>query len=234
MFQALGLHLLDAQGHDLPHGGAALAHLARIDETQLDQRLALCSIVVACDVTNPLCGPKGASAVYGPQKGATPEIVAELDGALAHYADIIEHDLRREVRDIPGAGAAGGLGAGLLAFTAAILQPGAAIVLEETRLEEHLRHADLVITAEGRLDGQTAYGKSVGAVAVLAKKYRLPVLAIAGGLGDGYETLYDHGIDGITVLPDCPMSLEHAMTNAAELARGATARMLRIYKVGKL
>ncbi|HEX7737717.1 MAG TPA: glycerate kinase, partial [Ktedonobacteraceae bacterium] len=232
MAQALGARLLDAQGNDLPDGGAALARLARIETDLLDPRLRACTFEVACDVNNPLCGQTGASAVYGPQKGATPEMVAELDAALAHYAHIIERELGKSVRDVAGAGAAGGLGAGLLAFLNAVLRPGAQIVLEATRLEEQLQNADLVITAEGRLDSQTAYGKSVGAVAALAKKYHLPVLAIAGGLGDNYQEVYQLGIDGLAVLPSGPMTLDEAMHNAARLASETTERALRLYRAG--
>ncbi len=232
MAQALGAHLLDTRGNELPVGGAALAQLARIEIRQLDTRLASCTCAVACDVNNPLCGTTGASALYGPQKGATPEMVAELDAALAHYAQIVERDLGRTVLTIPGAGAAGGLGAGLLAFLNATLRPGAQIVLEAVRLEEQLRAADLVITAEGRLDSQTAYGKSVGAVAKMAKKYHLPVLAIAGGLGDDYRELYQLGIDALAVLPSGPMTLSEAMQNAASLTSETTERALRIYRAG--
>jgi glycerate kinase len=232
MAQALGAHLLDAQGAELPAGGAALARLAHIEIAGLDPRLQECVFEVASDVTNPLCGPTGASAVYGPQKGATPAMVAELDAALAHYAEIIERDLGLAVREQPGAGAAGGLGAGLLAFLPATLRPGAQIILDAVRLEEQVRAADLVITAEGRLDSQTAYGKSVGAVAALAKKYHLPVLAIAGGLGDRYQEIYALGIDGIAVLPSGPMSLDEAMQRAARLTSETTERMLRIFQVG--
>src|SRR5579883_365776 len=176
MAQALGALLLDDNGKELPPGGAALARLSSVSVAGLDSRLQESSVLVACDVSNPLCGPTGASAVYGPQKGASPAMVAELDAALARYAHILERDLGQAVQNIPGAGAAGGLGAGLLAFLHAIMRPGAQIVLEAARLEERLREADLAITAEGRLDSQTAYGKSVGAVAALAKKYGLPVL----------------------------------------------------------
>jgi glycerate kinase len=232
MAQALGARLLDAAGHELPAGGAALASLARIETQELDARLTSCTFEVASDVTNPLCGPTGASAVYGPQKGATPGMVEELDAALAHYAQILERDLGAAVRDVPGAGAAGGLGAGLLAFLRASLRPGAQIVLEAVRLEEQMRQADLVITAEGRLDSQTAYGKSVGAVAALAKKYHLPVLAIAGSLGDDYRALYQLGLDGLAVLPAGPMTLSAAMQDAARLARESAERALRIYRAG--
>jgi len=202
--------------------------------TGIDQRLQKCTFEVACDVTNPLCGPTGASAVYGPQKGATPALVVELDAALAHYAKIIERDLGRDVQAMPGAGAAGGLGAGLLAFLHATLRPGAQIVLEAVHLEEQLRGANLVITAEGRLDNQTAYGKSTGAVAALAKQHNLPVLAIAGGLGPGYQEVYKLGIDGIAVLPPGPLTLEEAMAQAAQLTSETTERTLRIFKTGSL
>jgi glycerate kinase len=234
MAQALGALLIDHAGQPIAPGGAALAGLARISIEAMDARLQACSFDVACDVNNPLCGPTGASAVYGPQKGATPEMVVQLDAALAHYAGIIERDLGKHVRDIPGAGAAGGLGAGLLAFLGATLRPGAQIVLEAVKLERQLRDADLVITAEGQLDSQTAYGKSVGAVAALAKRYNIPVLALAGGLGEGYQQAYTLGIDAITVLPSSPMSLDYAMQHAASLASDATERALRLVNLGKI
>lgn len=232
MARALGAKLLDAQGRELPFGGAALARLDRIEVDRLDARLPTCTFEVASDVTNPLCGPTGASAVYGPQKGATPAMVAELDAALAHYAHLLVRDLGQAVQHIAGAGAAGGLGAGLLAFLHATMRPGAQIVLEAVRLEEQVREADLVITAEGQLDSQTAYGKSVGAVAALAKKYGLPVLAIAGGLEEPYQEIYRLGIDGIAVLPGRPMTLAEAMEQADRLTGETTERALRIFKAG--
>jgi glycerate kinase len=232
MVQALGAHLLTADGHEIARGGSALSTLAHIDVSTLDERLHACTVEVACDVTNPLCGPLGASAVYGPQKGATPTMVRELDAALAHYAHIIEQDLQRTIKDIPGAGAAGGLGAGLMAFLNAELRPGAQIVLEAIHLAEHFRSADLVITAEGQLDAQTAYGKSVGAVASLAKHYHLPVLAIAGSLGAQYQSVYDLGIDAVMPLPTRPMTLEYAMEHASALVTDATERALRLMKTG--
>ncbi len=233
LLQALGVHLLDAQQRELPPGGAALARLTRIDLTQMDGRLSESIFEVACDVNNPLCGVTGASAVYGPQKGATSAMVVELDAALAHYAELIERDLARDVRDVPGAGAAGGLGAGLMAFLNATLRPGAQIVLDAVHLEEALHGASLMITAEGQLDSQTANGKSVGAVAALARKYGLPVLVIAGSLGDGYQALYSQGIAGIAVLPSGPMSLTFSMQHAARLTREATERLLRVFKAGQ-
>ena len=232
MAQALGASLLDSAGSTIPQGGAALAKLAHITLETMDARLAECTVEVACDVNNPLCGPSGASAIYGPQKGATPEMVQQLDAALAHYDDIIERDLGQTVRDIPGAGAAGGLGAGLIAFLHASLRPGAQIVLEAVQLEEHVRTADMVITAEGQLDSQTAYGKSVGAVAALAKRYELPVLALAGGLGQDYQAVYALGVDAVAVLPSSPMTLSYAMEHAAQLTSDATERALRLIRVG--
>lgn len=232
MAQALGAELLTREGTAITPGGAALATLASISTATLDARLQECTVEVACDVNNPLCGPTGASAVYGPQKGATPEMVAQLDAALAHYAQIIERDLGVSVRDVPGAGAAGGLGAGLLAFLNATLRPGAQIVLEAVRLEERIRTADLVITAEGQLDTQTAYGKSVGAVAALAKRYGLPVLALAGSLGDNYQTVYALGVDAVAVLPSGPMALTYAMEHAARLTSDAAERACRLLQVG--
>jgi len=230
--QALGARLLAGNGSPIARGGAALATLAHIAVDTLDPRLRECVVEVACDVNNPLCGPTGASAVYGPQKGATPEMVAQLDAALAHYAEIIERDLGLSVADIPGAGAAGGLGAGLLAFLHAALRPGAQIVLEAVQLEKQLHTTSLVITAEGQLDVQTAYGKSVGAVAAMAKRYGIPVLAIAGGLGDGYEGVYALGVDAVAVLPSGPMTLAYAMEHAAELMRDTTERTLRALRMG--
>jgi glycerate kinase len=232
MAQALGAALLSRQGTEIARGGAALATLAHISTSSLDTRLQKCSVEVACDVTNPLCGPSGASAVYGPQKGATPAMVEELDKALEHYAQIIEQDLGMSVREIPGAGAAGGLGAGLIAFLHATLRPGAQIVFEAVNLEERIRKADLVITAEGQIDAQTAYGKSVGAVAEIAKRYNLPVLAFAGSLGDNYQVVYKLGVDAVTALPSSPMTLTYAMENASRLMSDAAERACRLMQVG--
>ncbi len=231
MAQALGAQLTGTDG-EIERGGAALATLTHISTETLDARLRECSFEIASDVTNPLCGPEGASAVYGPQKGATPEMVKELDAALAHYAQILEQDLHISVKDIPGAGAAGGLGAGLIAFLGAELRPGAQIVLEAVHLEEQLRVADLVITAEGQLDEQTAYGKSVSAVAGMAKRYAIPVLALAGSLGKGYQAVYELGVDAVMALPPAPLTLEHAMAHAAELVSDASERALRILRMG--
>jgi glycerate kinase len=233
MAQALGIQLTDVSGQEIEHGGAALSSLAHISLVQQDPRLADCSFEVACDVNNPLCGPRGATAIYGPQKGATPDMIPGLDAALHHFALIIQQDLDLSVADIPGAGAAGGMGAGLLAFVNASLRPGAQIVLETVHLAEHLRTADLLITAEGQIDQQTAYGKSVGAVAQLARQAGVPVLALAGSLGAGYQALYDLGIDAFAVLPAGPMSLAYAMEHAFDLTCDTTARALHMVKLGR-
>ncbi|HEY7350855.1 MAG TPA: glycerate kinase [Ktedonobacterales bacterium] len=233
MAQALGAALLDEYGAELPPGGAALARLSRVVVTGLDPRLHESSILVACDVTNPLCGPTGASAIYGPQKGATPAIVAELDAALAHYAAILHRDLGQDVRDVPGAGAAGGLGAGLLAFLNATLTPGAPLILDTLRLDDHLREAALLFTAEGRLDGQTLYGKTVAAVAARAQAQDVPVIALAGSLGAGYEAIYQIGGSAIIPLPDAPISLKTALRRADSLLAAAAERAARLIIIGR-
>ena len=189
--QALGARLLDAAGNDLPPGGASLASCTAIDVSGLDPRLRETVIEVACDVTNPLCGPEGASAVYGPQKGATPEQVALLDAALATFAGVLRRDLGRDVAQVPGAGAAGGLGAGLLAFTRAELGPGIDIVVKHTGLAGKVAGSDLVMTGEGRMDGQTRFGKTPYGVARVARAAGVPVVAVAGSIGDGIEELDD-------------------------------------------
>jgi glycerate kinase len=232
MTQALGARLLDADGRDLPPGGAALAHLAQIDIGQLDPRLAATRIRVACDVTNPLCGPRGASAVYGPQKGADAAMVATLDAALAHYATIIQRDLGRDVAEIPGAGAAGGLGAGLLAFTQAELTPGAPLVLATLRFDEALRDAALVIVAEGRLDEQTSYGKIIGVIAKAARAAGAPVLALAGAIALDDDALTRLGVDAALPLAPGPLTLDESIAGTRELLAEATLRALRLMRLG--
>lgn len=189
MAQALGAQLLDANGRELPAGGAALARLDRIDASGLDPRIAGCAVTGATDVRNPLTGPEGASQVYGPQKGAAPQTARELDSALARFAEVIERDLGVSVAEAPGAGAAGGLGAGLIAFLGAEIRPGFGVVADAVRLREHLRGAGLAITGEGRLDGQTQYGKTVAGVARMAREEGVPLVIVPGALGEGWESL---------------------------------------------
>jgi len=200
MAQALGYRLLDAGGRDLPRGGAALAQLDRIDPSGFDPGWRSVSVMVACDVTNPLTGPQGASYVYGPQKGADPDAVRELDQALSHFAEVIEHDLGRQVADIPGAGAAGGAGAGLVAFLDARLVRGAPLVVDASGFDQALRGAGLVITGEGRVDGQTAFGKAPGEVARRAKTAGIQTLLLAGSKGPGWETLSSMGVTRVVTL----------------------------------
>ncbi|MFQ6122760.1 MAG: glycerate kinase [Dehalococcoidales bacterium] len=232
MAQALGAQLLDAKGTTLPFGGAALTNLERINVTTLDPRLADCEVLLASDVTNPLCGAQGASAVYGPQKGATPEMVEQLDAALAHYADVIQRDLGVDVRDVPGAGAAGGLGAGLIAFLKAKVIPGIDIVIQATGLVEHLKDADLVFTAEGRIDSQTARGKVPTGVAQKAKEFGLPVIALAGEVADDYRIVYQHGIDAVLSIAPGPISLTQSMAGAEKLIADTAERAMRLFLCG--
>ena len=232
MAQALGAKLVDSKGTALPFGGAALANLERINVTTLDARLADCEVLIASDVTNPLCGAQGASAVYGPQKGATPQMVAQLDAALAHYADVIQRDLGVEVKNVPGAGAAGGLGAGLIAFLKAKVIPGIDVVIQASGLVESLKDADLVFTAEGKIDSQTAYGKVPTGVAKKAKEFGLPVIAIAGEVADDYRVVYQHGIDAVLSIAPGPISLSQSMTEAERLVTDTAERAIRLFLCG--
>ena len=203
MAQALGVRFLDGEGMALPFGGGALGRLHSIDMSGLDPAVGETEIIVACDVTNPLCGEHGASAVFGPQKGATEEMVRTLDGNLAHYAKIIRRQLRRDVETIPGAGAAGGLGAGLLAFTRCELKKGIDIIIDFSKLKEKLAGADYCITGEGGIDFQTKFGKTPYGVAKAAKAGNVPVIALAGRIGKGTHELYQEGIDAIFgIIPD--------------------------------
>jgi len=231
MAQALGYHLLDDEGHELPPGGLALKRLARIDVGGVHANWKDAEVDVACDVTNPLTGPSGASAVYGPQKGATPEMVAELDAALKHLAEIIRRDLRVDVEPLPGAGAAGGLGAGLVAFTGARLRPGAEMVMEALKLDERIQGAHLVITGEGRLDSQTArFGKGPAAVARHARKAGIPVVGLGGSVADEAELrlLFD-GLEA-TVVEPC--TLDEAIAQAEPLLARAASRVMRLLLAG--
>lgn len=232
MAQALGVKFLDSDEKELLPGGMALAGLARIDLSEIDKRIADTDIKVACDVDNPLCGPLGASAVYGPQKGATPDMVVQLDHALMNYAAVAQLATGRAVADIPGAGAAGGVGAGLLFFTKAKLLPGIQIVLEAANFAEKLNQADLVITGEGSTDFQTAHGKAPVGVAKIAKQAGIPTICLSGGLGKGAEDVLQHGIDGLMSIVPRPMELEQCIESAEELIQAAAARLCRLISIG--
>ena len=227
MIQAMGGKLTDANGDDLARGGIALSNLANIEVTGLDPRMSGANVVVACDVNNPLCGPRGASAIFGPQKGATSEDVQELDAALGNFAEVIAKDLHTDVAEIPGAGASGGLGAGLMGFFDARLRLGADIVLEAVSLDKHLEDADLVIVGEGQFDRSTVFNKSPIAVAQRAKRRGIPVIGIAGSLGAGFREVHEHGIDAVFSLVNRPMSLKAAMEDTERLVAIATEEACR-------
>lgn len=233
MARALGVRFLDAEGHELPPGGAALMRLARVDVTGLDPRLRKVDVIGATDVRNPLCGPQGASAVYGPQKGATPTDVAELDTALRHYATVLRRDLSVDVADLPGAGAAGGLGAALVAFLGATLRSGFELVAETVRLEPRLAGTDLVITGEGRLDGQSLFGKTTVGVARLARRHGVPVVALCGGLGDGWEQALAEGLTAVWSIAPGPATLAELETRAASLLATAAAQVGRLFAAAR-
>lgn len=233
MAQALGARLLDHQGNELPLGGAALARLASIDVSFLHPGLKEAELIAATDVTNPLCGPDGASAVYAPQKGASAEAVQELDQALAVYADAIRRSLGMEVADKEGAGAAGGLGAGLMAFAGARLFSGIDLVCQALNFDRHLKGAHLVITGEGRVDASTVQNKAPVGVARRAKGRGIPVVMLAGSLGPGYQEVYRHGVDAVICIADSPMRLRESLTRTAELLRDAAERAMRLLRVGE-
>ncbi|NOX97739.1 MAG: glycerate kinase [Nitrospirae bacterium] len=226
MAQALGAKLLDEKGQDIGFGGGELKKLERIDLAHFDRRIKESKVTVASDVDNPLWGEKGAARVYGPQKGATPEMVEELDKALRHFAEIIKRDLHKDVANIPGAGAAGGLGAGLMAFLEANLRPGIDIVMEVMKLEKNILDADLVITGEGKMDKQTIYGKAPYGVAKLAGRHKKKVIGICGMLGEGAEILYQHGFQALFPNRIDSMSREEAMQRAKELTTETAARAM--------
>ena len=214
MAQALGVRFLAETGVIHIHGGGDLDQVVGIDLSALDVRLAKVEIVIASDVSNPLCGEQGASAVFGPQKGASLEMVQRLDANLSHFADVVESQLKLHVKHTPGSGAAGGLGFGLMAFTGAKIQSGAALMIAETGLAEHIAEADFVFTGEGSLDFQTQFGKTPWAIAQVAKRFDKPLVAFAGRVGEGIEVLYAQGFTHIHCInpPDC--DLETALKNA--------------------
>ena len=228
VIQALGGKLLDREGKEIGFGGEELKRIFSIDLTNFDSRLNEVTIEVACDVTNPLCGEKGASNVFGPQKGATPEMIKILDENLRHYANVIKEQLGRDVSDIPGAGAAGGLGAGLMAFLDGKLKNGIEMVIEYANLEEKIKCSDIVFTGEGSIDFQTQYGKTPFGVATLAKKHNKPVIALAGKIGEDIEVLYDKGIDSMFCIVRGLTTLEEALEKGKENIERTTENIMRL------
>lgn len=231
MVQALGGRLLDGDGQELAFGGGSLSRLAKIDVSQLDPRLKHVRVEVACDVDNPLTGPQGASVVFGPQKGATPDMVRQLDENLQRYAEVIAQTLGKQV-NVPGAGAAGGLGAGLLAFLDAELKRGIDIVLEAVQFDKKVEGASLVMTGEGRIDGQTIYGKTPVGVAKAAKKHRIPVIALAGSLSDDSDIVLQYGIDALYSIVPGVMPLSKAIDQAACYVERTARHIAALLNIG--
>lgn len=233
MMQALGYQLLDNDKKTISRGGEGLLKLKFIDTSTRDKRLDEVEFLVACDVNNPLCGPDGASYVYGPQKGATKDQISILDKALSHYADIIQKEFKKEVKNIPGAGAAGGLGAGLIAFFDATLKPGFHIIANMIGLESIISNGDLdlIITGEGEINYQTVNGKLPYGVAKVAKKYNVPVIAIVGTIGEGADKVYNYGIHSIYSIVKGPCSLDYALDHAKELLADTIDRVMRTIKI---
>jgi len=232
MLQALGVRLLDADGLDVEPGGAALARLARIDVSSIDARIAASEFHIACDVSNPLTGPNGASAIFGPQKGATPAMVEQLDASLAHYADIVRRDLDRDERDMPGSGAGGGIGLAMVVFLDGRLRPGIEIVTEAVRLDAAMADADLVITGEGRIDGQTVNGKTPMGVARVAARHGVPVIGIGGCLAPDAGAVHGHGIDAVFAAVSRPCTVAQALDAAEVNVRTAARNVAAALRLG--
>lgn len=231
MATALGAKFMDSEGNALPPGGAALARLDRIDTSGLIDCLSGVEIVGATDVTNPLCGPTGASEIFGPQKGASKEVVAELDSALANFATVVKRDLGVDVLDVPGAGAAGGLGAGLIAFVGGTLQSGIDMVCQVLEFDRHLEGADLVFTGEGRADKSTVFDKAPVGVARHAMAHGVPSILLAGSLGEGHEELYEHGVASILCISDGAMTFQQALGRTGKMLQGTAERAVRIFLI---
>ncbi|WP_044018708.1 glycerate kinase [Thermoanaerobacter italicus] len=232
MATALGVKFYDKDGREIGLGGGALSKIYSIDTSNLDYRLKECRFIVACDVANPLIGENGASRVYGPQKGATKEMVKVLDKNLEHYGKLLEKYFNKRIIDVPGSGAAGGLGAGLMAFLNAQLKSGIEIIIEALKLEEKIKEADIVISGEGKVDFQTAFGKTISGIAKLCKKHNKPLIVIAGTVED-IEKLYEIGVSSVFSIMEKPMSLEDAIKNAPTLLEKSAERIFRLIKVIK-
>ncbi len=229
MARALGVNFLDRDGRALQEGGAELNRLEHIDLSGLDPRLKKTEVLVACDVDNPLTGPGGASHIYGPQKGASPAMVEDLDRALKNYARVIKKELAMEVENLPRAGAAGGLGAGLITFLEARLLSGIELVLDALQIERYLPGCSLLITGEGKLDPQSAYGKAPVGVARKAKEHRVPVIALAGQLEGDTGNFHREGITACFAIADGPLDLEDSMRRGTDLLKTKTAELIRIW-----
>ena len=231
MLQALGFRFLDCHGQELERGGRGLSKLHKIDISMKDKRLDECTFKIACDVDNTLCGPKGASHVFGPQKGATPEMASELDDILAHYAQTIERDLGKSVLEIKGGGAAGGLGTAFVAFLDAVLVSGVELILDSLNFSQELQGVDLVITGEGQMDEQTQYGKVPMGVSRRAKEENIPVVAIVGSISGDLTALYRVGLTAAFSVVNKPMTLDDAMDNAYDLVKQAVENVVGLFNI---
>lgn len=229
MLQALGMQLMDATGQSVGTGGAALQKISFIDDQNFDSRIAQSHFLLACDVQNPFIGPNGATHVYGAQKGATAEMIEALDEYMTSWADVIAAKTAINVHEIPGAGAAGGLGGAFLAFFPVVMKRGIDVVIEYSHLSDHLKNADLVITGEGQIDAQTASGKTPMGVAQEALRYNVPTIALAGSVGLGIDKLYTYEIISVHSIINSPMSLQTAMEKAAELLEQCAEQVIRTY-----
>ena len=235
MAQALGVRFRDSNGRAIKGYacGGMLNTIAAIDMDEVDPRVRQARIIIASDVDNPLVGKRGAARVFGPQKGATPAMVKTLDANLRHFGGVIKRDLGKKVNTMNGAGAAGGLGAGLVAFTNAKMQSGIEIIMKATGLGEELKGADLALTGEGQVDFQTAFGKTPAGVAKVAKKARVPVIAIGGGLADDARGVFEYGIHGLDSAVARPQSLDDAFNNARKYLANAGERVTRMVLLGR-
>lgn len=231
MAKALGIRFLDRLGNDIGFGGGCLGKLHSIDIKDIDPRIAECEFVLACDVDNMLCGKQGASQIFGPQKGANESMIKVLDDNLCHYAKVIKNDLNADIIELPGSGAAGGLGGGALVFLGAQLSRGVDLVIDAVGLDDIIKDADLVITGEGMMDYQTQFGKTPFGVAKIAKKYEVPVIALVGKIGEGADVLLDMGISTIFSIVDGPMTLEEAVLNTSELLEKQAEKCIKVISI---
>lgn len=232
MLMALGVRFLDKDGKELEPVGKNLLNIAKIDTVSLNRRVKTANFIVMCDVTNPLIGPNGATYVFGPQKGANAKQLKLLESGMKNYAAKIKETLGADVANLPGGGAAGGMGAALTAFCGASLQSGIKTILDLINFENIIADADLIITGEGRIDGQSAGGKVLDGIGRYAKKRNIPVIALTGGMGDNAYLVYDCGIDSIMVTVNAPMSLDTALTHAEPLLADCADRLFRFIKIG--
>lgn len=231
MLQALGMRLLDDAGNEVSWGGGQLKHIRTIDDQAWDPRIAESQFLIATDVQNPLLGPEGATYIYGPQKGVTPDMLESLEQHMTAWAELVEQTNGVRLHELAGAGAAGGLCGAFLAFFPTTMKRGIDVVIQYTGIHEQLDGADLVITGEGQIDAQTANGKTPMGIAQEAQKFNVPTIALAGSVGQGIDKLYEHGIMAVFSIMNGPMTLQHAMDHAAELIEATTEQVMRTFNL---